>query len=616
MLKRFTSPLVLGIVLLALIFPSCKPPSPTPTPLANLNDLQTAPGHLNVALQEQEPETYAGLWIEHEPNYRVIVLFTKDGEKTLAPYISGSVMEGLVDVRAAKYSLAELTSTEHDIYQLIRNAGLPFEPSVDINKNQVTVYVTNPKLWESTLQEKAVVLPEYVHTEVIYEPLQGTPDFPVTPVSGLFFPQLRARSTIFMTALLEGQLISEDGCLRVETSYSPQSSLIIWQPDYFPTLNGDQIEVLDRAGKVVARRGEPITLGGGGIELTDDFARQLREPMPAACDGPYFLMGGLVSQPTYTPQVTNTLTPSRPILTPTYTPYDTATVTPSPGATDTPTIFTPIVPTNTPTKSGPATPTKTATPIVHENVTSCPGAPAIANKLNSWAQVSVLPPISNKVRTDPGLSGERIGLLNPGEIVRIVDGPRCADSYTWWFVKSLSGLEGWTAEGDASGAWLVQPLEWFFYDSVNQSSTSKTVLSMGQKYRVTMAGTYSIWFREQWTSPGVCIRGESEPLPMFPTPLKTNGPVGADPYYRFARPFYGPCQEPTDSSEMISPIMLSLDGGNTYSLAVPVVAKYREDHTYTYVVMGRGYPLKVRLDDVPLDDNYGEFIILIEKIDK
>jgi hypothetical protein len=245
----------------------------------------------------------------------------------------------------------------------------------------------------------------------------------------------------------------------------------------------------------------------------------------------------------------------------------------------------------------------------------CPGAPAISVKRNAWAQISLHPPISNNVRSEPGLNGKRIGRLKPGETVLIVDGPRCADGYTWWFVRSLAGLEGWTAEGDATGYWLLQPFDAFFYDTVDQSSTSKVVLNDGQKYRIIMSGTYSLWVPEQWTAPGVCIRGESEPFPMFPSPGKKNGPVGADPFYRFARPFYGACEKLIDPSETISPIMLSMDGGKNYSIPVPMIAQYRKDHAYIYEVIGQGYPLKVKLDDAVLDDNYGQIIIMIEKTD-
>jgi hypothetical protein len=253
----------------------------------------------------------------------------------------------------------------------------------------------------------------------------------------------------------------------------------------------------------------------------------------------------------------------------------------------------------------------TPTPILSDSATACPDAPAITIKRDAWAQVSLYPPVSNNVRREPRLKAELLGSLTPGEPVWIVGGPRCADGYAWWFVHSLSGLEGWTAEGDAENYWLVQLADGFYYDTGDKSAASKTVLAKGQKYRIILSGTYSQWIAEQWTNAGVCIRGEAEPLPMFPSAGKTNGPVGADPFYRFARPFYGPCEELVDARETIGQIMFSLDGGQNYSLAVPRVAAYREDHTYVYEVIGQGYPLKVRLDDAPLDDNYGRILIAI-----
>jgi hypothetical protein len=123
----------------------------------------------------------------------------------------------------------------------------------------------------------------------------------------------------------------------------------------------------------------------------------------------------------------------------------------------------------------------------------------------------------------------------------IVDGPRCADGLSWWYVRSLAEVEGWTASGDANGYWIIQPLDAFYYDTASQSAQSKITLEDGKKYRITMSGTYSLWAPAQWSDRNVCIRGKSEPQPMYPSKGKTNGRVGADPYYRFARPFYGPC---------------------------------------------------------------------------
>jgi hypothetical protein len=311
-----------------------------------------------------------------------------------------------------------------------------------------------------------------------------------------------------------------------------------------------------------------------------------------------------------------TLTPTQPVPTeetfPTTIQEPTATDAPDP--TNPPTATNTPAPTNIPAATDTATPSVTRTPFVSDQVNNCPGAPAISIKRDAWAQFSLHAPKTLNVRSEPGLKGKRIGILKPGEPVWIVDGPRCVDDYTWWFVRSPAGLEGWTAVGDATSYWVSQPLDAFFYDTAGLSAPSKVVLDEGQKYRIIMSGTYSLWGPKQWTDRGVCIRGKSEPRPMYPSPYKTNSRVGADPYYHFARPFYGPCQYQLEPGETISKMMFSLDGGNTFSIPVPVIAKYREDHTYTYEVIGQGIPLIVKLDDAVPGDNYGQIFVTIEKI--
>jgi hypothetical protein len=92
------------------------------------------------------------------------------------------------------------------------------------------------------------------------------------------------------------------------------------------------------------------------------------------------------------------------------------------------------------------------------NVSSCPGAPPIILQVGDWAQVNLDPPMPNNVRSQPGSAGTLTGKVEPGENVLVLEGPRCANGFTWWRVRSLNGLEGWSAEGDASGYWYVDPI--------------------------------------------------------------------------------------------------------------------------------------------------------------
>jgi hypothetical protein len=82
---------------------------------------------------------------------------------------------------------------------------------------------------------------------------------------------------------------------------------------------------------------------------------------------------------------------------------------------------------------------------------SCAGAPA--PRLTVGGTGRVTPGLPNKLRAQPSLSGTEIGSIPGGASFTVVDGPNCADGYTWWQVNYL-GTIGWTASGNASEYWV------------------------------------------------------------------------------------------------------------------------------------------------------------------
>ena len=145
-----------------------------------------------------------------------------------------------------------------------------------------------------------------------------------------------------------------------------------------------------------------------------------------------------------------------PTLTPTEPPA--LTVMAVPPHTLTPTFT--LVPSLTPTRTVVPSPTltRTAVPPRPTAITSCPGTLPIRLAVDRLALVSDESPVSNRVRSQPGLEGEVTGLIGAGEPVWVEEGPQCADGYTWWYIQSFAGVQGWTAEGGEVGYWLV-PVE-------------------------------------------------------------------------------------------------------------------------------------------------------------
>lgn len=257
--------------------------------------LQDPIGTLGAELARQEVTTFAGLWIQHEPVYRVVVAFTRNGEKTILPYVENTTLADLIEVRPAEATLAELNTAQYEAGRLVDELGLSVASGSNIQENRVELYVTDRPLFDTTLQAAGVQLPDLVDVITIYEPLGDDVPFAVTPAPAIHFPQLKMRSAAFMAALLEGELTAKDGCLRVDLGDGSESHLVIWQPDYFVNDNEGVIEIWDRNGEAVARVGEEIRMGGGEVRPGEELEQQLREPLPDECEGPYWLMGELVA---------------------------------------------------------------------------------------------------------------------------------------------------------------------------------------------------------------------------------------------------------------------------------------------------------------------------------
>lgn len=290
-MKRPTTRLILIISL--LLSASCSSPTiPTPDVIAETPDdmpqvfeqVEDA-GLLGAALEANEKETYAGSWTMGGRIF--IIAFTRDGEGTIKKYVKeGSPLERIILLQTMEASFAELQAAQQETADILDRLDLFFDSSIDIRKNRVELYVTDSELFNRALEKAGEKLPAHVESMVIYEPLREIP-FPVNPDPSVHFPQLKVPSGSYMAALLTGKLVLKDGYLRV------RDSLIIWQPDYFVNGNNGTIEILDREGKVVAKVGEDVVMGGGQYPVPkEEINRRLREPLPPDAQGPFWLQGG------------------------------------------------------------------------------------------------------------------------------------------------------------------------------------------------------------------------------------------------------------------------------------------------------------------------------------
>jgi hypothetical protein len=102
--------------------------------------LQEAVDALNARLTEEQAATFAGLSIEHSPQFHVVARFTRKGEETILPYLSPALAE-VVRVEPARFTLQQLERRLEASYHRVRGAGIPSAGQVDVRANRAEVHV-------------------------------------------------------------------------------------------------------------------------------------------------------------------------------------------------------------------------------------------------------------------------------------------------------------------------------------------------------------------------------------------------------------------------------------------------------------------------------------------
>ncbi|MBT4512074.1 MAG: hypothetical protein HOC20_07705 [Chloroflexi bacterium] len=103
-------------------------------------ELQDTIGELGAKLTEQESDTFGGLWIQHIPEYRIVVQFTDNGEKTLQPYIENGPLIDSVEVRTVDTSLKDLKAIQRATITAVQDMRIPFESALVVSKNTIELY--------------------------------------------------------------------------------------------------------------------------------------------------------------------------------------------------------------------------------------------------------------------------------------------------------------------------------------------------------------------------------------------------------------------------------------------------------------------------------------------
>jgi hypothetical protein len=131
-------------------------------------ELQGLVSDLEGELTEKEAATFAGLWIQHKPEYRVVVRFTdRAAEARLKARVAGGPLEKVIETRNAKWSLAELESRQLDVRGQAKKAQTRLESDINVVENKLEVYTLEPEKLHGRLAAAGARLPEGVEVKRI-----------------------------------------------------------------------------------------------------------------------------------------------------------------------------------------------------------------------------------------------------------------------------------------------------------------------------------------------------------------------------------------------------------------------------------------------------------------
>ena len=125
--------------------------------------LQDDVGRLDEMLTKQEPG-FAGLWIEHEPEYRLVVRFSdRAAEKRFRTRVANTPLANVAaELRPAAVSLTQLEKRRATARQRLRQLGFAVDVDINVKENRVEVYSDRAQSVRAAIANERPAFPDRV----------------------------------------------------------------------------------------------------------------------------------------------------------------------------------------------------------------------------------------------------------------------------------------------------------------------------------------------------------------------------------------------------------------------------------------------------------------------
>lgn len=113
-------------------------------------------------LEQNEVDRFGGIFWEHEPEYRLVVMMTDGDEEAVREYFDDPDLLEILEVRTVEYTQNELRETRQEVTELLDELGVRVLSSTMIQDNQVEIYIADASIVDDALDAAGETLPEHV----------------------------------------------------------------------------------------------------------------------------------------------------------------------------------------------------------------------------------------------------------------------------------------------------------------------------------------------------------------------------------------------------------------------------------------------------------------------
>lgn len=264
------------------VSPRTEPGPPPPPPPDGI-------GTVMAAVRDKEVATFAGLWIEHQPRYRVVVAFTRDAARTLAKYTRDPLF---VPLDRPGPSLTVLRTTQDTLTrELTAIKARPAGSSSNEKTGRVEIALAvDPAVVRDAERAGRIRIPDYVDL-IAPPPLPFDAAVEASPDTRLrAFPRAYYRRSGISNPMPPGagRIVLRDRCLTLAGEDGTRT--ILWPNEAAVDLSRkDAIGIVDRAN------GNRITIGDTLALEVSAMPKGWDEPVIDAnrrCPGPYVFVTG------------------------------------------------------------------------------------------------------------------------------------------------------------------------------------------------------------------------------------------------------------------------------------------------------------------------------------